>query len=308
MNFGKIGEVITHNFAVKLISIVIAIVLWLLVFGSRNDQMQISVPIRVLTHPDVAIANRENEIPDEIQFLLTGPKAFLRGVLDRPRSPIVVDLANSKPGLVTYRFFSDNISLPIGVKVLSIEPTTIFIKLEKMKTKVVPVRLQLQGKPPEGYQLVESGIEPDKVKIRGPQSRIASISEVFTESLSLDQTKHDIEQAAPLDLKRFSVEIEGDLPKIFLKVRPISANFRIKNVAIRVLSRFKAKLETPTVTVFVRADDKDLEKLDQSQVYAEIDLQDQEVGEFEVPIKVSLPPTLGLVRVEPEKVKVTLSE
>src|SRR3954468_16624660 len=111
----------------KLISVAIAVVLWMIVLGSRNVEATKEIPLEIITPSDIVPAN---EIPDRIAFRLSGPKAFLRTVLDRKEEPIRVNLSGAKPGLVTYRFFSDNIRVPIGVKVVSINPTAILIKLE----------------------------------------------------------------------------------------------------------------------------------------------------------------------------------
>src|SRR5580658_4148228 len=117
---------LTQNIGTKLISIAIAVVLWIVVLGSRNVEVTKEIPLEVITSSDVVPAN---DIPDKIAFRMSGPKAFLRAILDRREDPIRVNLSGAKPGLVTYRFFSDNIRVPIGVKVLSINPTSVLIKL-----------------------------------------------------------------------------------------------------------------------------------------------------------------------------------
>src|SRR6185295_11736789 len=121
------------------------------------------IPLEVITPADIVPSN---EIPDRIAFRLSGPKAFLRAVLDRREEPIRVNLAGAKPGLVTYRFFSDNIRVPIGVKVLSINPTAILIKLESLKHRDVPVRVETRGAPPEGYRVSGVSVKPEVVRIK----------------------------------------------------------------------------------------------------------------------------------------------
>src|SRR5689334_22531141 len=102
----RIWTALTSNLATKLISLAIAIVLWIVVLGSRNVEVTKEIPLEVITPADIVPSN---DIPDRIAFRLSGPKAFLRAVLDRREEPIRVNLSGAKPGLVTYRFFSDNI-------------------------------------------------------------------------------------------------------------------------------------------------------------------------------------------------------
>src|SRR5262245_15471930 len=120
-----IASLFTSNLGLKLVSVIMGVVLWFVVLGSRNVEVTKEVPVELITPSDLVPSN---EIPDKISFRLVGPKAFLRAVLDRKEDPIRVNLGGARPGLVTYRFFSDNIQLPIGVKVLSINPTAILIK------------------------------------------------------------------------------------------------------------------------------------------------------------------------------------
>lgn len=299
----KVSELFSHNSGTKLISIGVALVLWFVVLGSRSVEVTKEIPLEVITPTDLVSSN---EIPEKIAFRLSGPKAFLRAILDRRDEPIRVNLSGAKPGLVTYRFFSDNIRLPIGVKVLSINPASILIKLEYQKRRDVPVKVELRGAPPEGYRIVRAEVTPNVVRIKGAETRIDSITEVPTLPIDVSQLRQSVDREVPLDLARYGLQVEGDLPRVQIEVEPTSANFRIKNVDIRVLSTYKYTLEEKSVTVFVRAQPKDLKSLDRSQVFATLDLRGKKKGTYSEPVKVTLPEKLGLVRVAPEKVDVTL--
>lgn len=298
-----IWNAFTQNIGTKLISIAVAVILWVVVLGSRNVEVTKDIPLEVITPTDV---QPSNEIPDHISFRLSGPKAFLRAILDRREDPIRVNLSGSKPGLVTYRFFSDNIRVPIGVKVLSVNPTAILIKLESIKRRDVVVRPSLQGAPPEGFRILRAEIRPSTVKIRGAESRVDAVSEVTTMPFDVSAIRQTTEKEVALDLTRSDVQLEGPLPKIFLEMEALSANFRIKNVDIRVVSPYKVRLEDKTVTVLVRADAKNLRNLDKDKVFAVADLSGKPKGHYVVPVKVTLPAELGLVKVVPDKVGVTL--
>ena len=298
-----IYRVFTHNLGTKVISILLAFILWGIVLGSRNVEVTKEVPIEIITPPDVTPSN---EIPEKIAFRLSGPKAFLRSILDRREEPIRVNLMGVKPALVTYRFFSDNIRVPIGVKVLSVTPTAILIKLENVRRKEVPVRVETRGALPEGYHLSAISIKPETIKIKGPESRIDAVNEVSTVPIDISTLKRNLDKDVNLDLIRLGVQIDGPAPRVNLEVQPTSANFRVKNVDIRVISSYKVKLEEKVVTVLVRATSKEMESLDRSQIFAEVDLTGKEKGKYVESIRVTLPKEMGLVRVIPEKVHVTL--
>lgn len=299
----RLWQIITGNFGTKLVSVIIALVLWVVVLGSRNVEDTKDVPIEVITPADLVAAN---DIPEKISFRLTGPMAFLRAILDRRDEPIRVNLAGAKPGLITYRFYPDNIRLPIGVKVLSINPTAVLIKLEYIKRRDVPVRPVLRGAPPAGFRVAKVSIMPETVRIKGAETRVEGITEVATMPIELGDNRQSFEKEVALDLSRAGVQLDGALPRVSVEIEPVSANFRIKNVDIRVLSPYKVRLEEKTVTVLVRADAQDLKRLDRTQVYAVVDLTGKPKGKYSESVKVTLPEDVGLVKVIPEKVDVTL--
>jgi YbbR domain-containing protein len=302
--FDQLLNLVTSNPGTKIISVIIAIVLWIIVLGSRNVEVTKEIPVEVITPADVVAGN---DIPEKIAFRLSGPKAFLRAVLDRREDPIRVNLSGAKPGLVTYRFFSDNIRLPIGVKVMSINPSAILVKLEPLKRRDVPVRVELRGFPPDGYRIAKTEVHPKVVRIKGPESKVDSTTEILTLPIDISGARQAIEREAPLDLTRTSVQLEGALPRVKIDVEPASANFRIKNIDIQVRSNHRVKLDQKTVSIMVRVDPKDLASLERNQVTATVDLTGQPKGRYvDQLIKIELPENVGLVKSVPDHVNVTL--
>ncbi len=299
----RLFETVKLNVGAKIFSLFLAIVLWGIVLGSRSVEVTKEIPLEIITNQELTPAN---EIPDRISFKLAGPKAFLRAILDRREDPIRVNLTTAKSGLVTYRFFSDNIHLPIGVKVLSINPSSILIKLEQTKRREVPVQLEMRGEVPDGYQLIRSELRPEKLKIVGAESRVDAVTQVATLPVDLSQVKVSVEQEVDLDLERLQVKVEGPAPKVFLQVEPIPANFRIRNVELRVLSNHAVRLEEKTLSLHVRADSKVLQNLDRTQVYGLIDLRGRAKGKYTEKVKVILPPGVIAVKTLPESVTVVL--
>ena len=301
--FIHLWRLVSTNLGTKIVSVIVAVLLWGIVLGSRNVEVTKEIPLEIITPPDIVTSN---EIPDKIAFRLAGPKAFLRSILDRREEPIRVNLLGAKPNLVTYRFFSDNIRLPIGVKVLSINPTAILVKLEYLKRRDVPVRVELRGNPPDGYRIIRAEIKPEIVRIKGPESKVDALTQVSTIPIDVSNLKQSREKEVALDLARYGVQLDGELPKVSIEMAPVTANFRIKNVDIRVLSFYKVRIDEKNVTVLVRATSGDLQSLDKSKVYGIVDLSRRPKGKYSEPLKVILPKNIELVKVLPEQIHVTL--
>jgi YbbR domain-containing protein len=294
---------VSSNLGTKVVSVIIAAVLWFVVLGSRNVEVTKEIPLELITPAEVVPAN---DIPEKISFRLSGPKAFLRAILDRREDPIRVNLSGAKPGLVTYRFFSDNIRLPIGVKVQSISPTAILIKLENQKRRDVPVRVELRGIPPEGYRITRTEVTPPVIRIKGAETRVDAVTEIATVPIDVSTLRETMDREVPLEIARHNVQVDGPLPRVLVEVDATAANYRIRNVEVRVLTNHKYTIDRSTVTVLVRAAPKDIKSLDKRQVYAVVDLRGRPKGKYTEPVKVQLPDNVGLDRVTPETVSVSL--
>src|SRR5262249_7745913 len=143
-------------------------------------------------------------------------------------------------------------------------------------------------------------------RLKGAESKVDSISELATVPIDISNLKQSLDREVPLDLGRYNVQIDGPLPHVSVEIEPVSANYRIKNVDIRVLTSYKFKIEEKSVSVLVRADPKDLKSLSHSRIYGVVDLTGKPKGKYTEPVKVTLPDGVGLVKVVPDKVNVTL--
>lgn len=292
------------NASLKLVSLIIAIVLWFVVLGSRNVEVTKEIGVEIITPADLVVAN---EVPDKVAFRLSGPKAFLRNILNRREDPIRVNLSTAKPGLVTYRFFSDNIQVPIGVKVLSINPTAIIVKLEYVKRKEVPVKLVTTGEPPPGYKLTRLEVVNPTVRIRGAESRVDQVVEAPTAPINVAQLKESGEREVAVDINKLpGVLLDGELPKVQFEVVQAAANFKIRNADIKVLTNRNFTVQPKEVVMYVRCSPEELQQLDRSKVYAVADLKNKGAGAYEPALSVQLPSNIKLIKVLPSKVKVIL--
>jgi len=174
------------NWDIRLIAAFIALVLWLLVLASKAIEATKEVPVIYKTSKDLVVGPHS---PEKVLFRLSGARAFLRSVLERPDT-ISVNLESEKRGSALVRFFSDSIEVPLGVKVIDVNPSIANIRVEKLKSKWVPLRLVFSGNPPEGFELVEAKLDPEKVLVKGPASVIPTVKWVQTHSIDLSELKH----------------------------------------------------------------------------------------------------------------------
>jgi len=294
-------ELVRYQFALKLLSFVIAVTLWVVVFGSRTIEITKDVPFEVQMSDDQILVD---PVPEKIQFRLVGPKAFIRNITTRIEDPIRANVKDLKTGVFTHRIYSDSIKLPMGVKVQAINPNVIQIKVEELKRRMVSVKLESTGDAPIGFKVLRTEVLPPQIRIKGPKNRISGLNVLA--SLPVDFSSIRETQIIPLafDLKSLGIEADSAVPELNVEIQGKGQAFRVKHVPVRIRSTLKSKSDDEEVTVIVRTDPADNVKIDGDQVRAEIDMRDMPEGEFVKWIKISLPEKVHLVRVIPPLTRV----
>jgi YbbR domain-containing protein len=167
-----------HNFALKLLSLLIAIGLW---FGVTRDpvaEIAINVPIELHNVPENLIVSSEI-IPQE-QIRVRGPAAVIRQLRAEEIHP-VIDLAGVVPGEKTFDLTSRQIHLPREAEVVQVVPTHLRISFDRSARKSVDVKPRVTGSFASGYRLATAQVEPSQIEIIGPEQRVKLIENAITD-------------------------------------------------------------------------------------------------------------------------------
>lgn len=115
---------------------------------------------------------------------------------------VLVDLPSTEPGPVDVALAPADVYVPEGVEVVSVDPNTLNLTLDRVLTKRVPVSVELMGEPAAGATVGEPAIRPPAVAVRGPQSRLENVSLVQTRPVNLNghaQTFEEVVSVIPPD-------------------------------------------------------------------------------------------------------------
>lgn len=195
-----------ENWALKLLSLVFAVVLWFFVMGEQKMELQYSVPLELKNIPKGLMV--ANEVPSTVDVRISGPRTLLNSV--RPSDiSIAVDLRDLQPGLTSFKRLEERLNIPSALKVTRVSPSFVDIKLERIKDKAVPVQVVLAGEPPEGYQVVNVKTTPQRVTVTGAESEIKNVTEVLTEPVDLQGVKESFSLIAPLDYRGRYTSLKG---------------------------------------------------------------------------------------------------
>ncbi|HET9477718.1 MAG TPA: CdaR family protein [Pyrinomonadaceae bacterium] len=174
-------KIFLEDWSLKLLSLAIALVLWLVVTGQNEPvTAHVNVQLNFIRPPSLEISN---DPPRTVDVMLTGSRNKLDDLtsLDLVAT---VDISDQRAGERVLRLADKaQIPLPQGVKVDGYQPSAIPLRLEPILERQVPIEPKLEGQVAEGFEIY--AVRPNKgsVTVRGPESRVVALQKVVTESI-----------------------------------------------------------------------------------------------------------------------------
>jgi YbbR domain-containing protein len=212
-----VRRIFLEDWSLKLLSLAIALVLWLVVTGQNQPvTAHVNVQLNFIRPPALEISN---DPPRTVDVMLTGSRTKLDDLttLDLVAT---VDISELRAGERVLRLQDKaNIPLPQGVKVDGFQPSAIPVRLERIVERQVAVEPKLEGKPVDGYEVYGVRSSKPTVILRGPESRVLAVEKVITEGIFLGGRKESFN--AP------SVALDVSDPKIDLVDPVVSVDVEI---------------------------------------------------------------------------------
>jgi len=206
---------LTKNLSLKLISILLAFILWYFVVSERSGETAISIPLDFRNIPTSLIISKNPE--ESINVRISGPATLLRG-FSLKNVKAIIDLSNAKPGVAKFAIQPEQINLPRGLRVTMVSPASIMLRFDRLVKKSLPVEAILVGKPFEGFKLTGVRIDPPAVEIVGAQNELRGLKRISTEEVDISGLKEDAVRKVPLNLAGLHIKsISKEEVKVTLK-------------------------------------------------------------------------------------------
>jgi YbbR domain-containing protein len=167
-----------HNAGLKLLSLLIAVLLWVAVAHEPMTEVALTVPIEFHHVPDALELSTENIPP--VQVRVRGPARTVRN-LDQAEVHAIVDLAGAHVGEITYDLRPSQIRVPLSVEVVQVVPTQVRLDFDKQLWRQVEVKPRVIGTFASGVHLAQIISDPRQVAIVGPQGHVMSVESAMTD-------------------------------------------------------------------------------------------------------------------------------
>ncbi|MGB7210519.1 MAG: CdaR family protein [Pyrinomonadaceae bacterium] len=212
-------KIFLEDWLMKLVALVITFALWIGVTGlSKPTQQRMSgIPLTLRFSNNTEVTNSPNQ---EVDIVISGDKRKIDQI-NKNDLIISLDLTDVQPGDRVIQLTPDNVSvsLPTGIKLDEVQPPRIFVKLESVEEKEIPVNTATEGNVPDGMEIYSETITPQKIRVRGPASFIKSLTSVTTDKIDLTN------KGADFTAKQVSVNVSN--PKATPLDTVVDVTFRI---------------------------------------------------------------------------------
>jgi hypothetical protein len=169
-----------------LVSIVFVSSVWFSFFKGLETLTTVDTPIDYLNR-DAKVEILETSI-NSVNLHLSGSGPLIKSI--RPEQVKVrIDLADAMIGKNTFSITEEQISLPPGIRLKSVSPSTVDVMLDFPTGKELPVQVDWVGKLANNLIMTRVTLSPATIKLVGSTQLLKSKSTVYTESISLNTIK-----------------------------------------------------------------------------------------------------------------------
>jgi YbbR domain-containing protein len=184
-----LAHVIFRNIGWKLLSLVLATLVWILVYREPVILAVLSAAVQFKNAPsELEISS---DIVDAVEIETRGPSGLLRNLTEK-RVAVVLDFSGVRePGERTFTIERRNTNLPSGVEMVRIIPSQLRYTFERRIVGKAKVEPQFSGELPKGWRLVSAVASPPELAIMGPESRVHSVTRLRTDPVDLNGITDD---------------------------------------------------------------------------------------------------------------------
>lgn len=295
-----------RHLGLKFVSIALASLLWLVVSGEQTVERALRVPLEFTNLPTQL--EMVGDTPAVVDVRVRGSSGALSR-LSTGDLVAVLDLRPARTGRRLFHLSPTDVRSPFGVDVVQVSPSNVAVTFEESSAKVVPVVPAVEGDPAEGYVVGTVTSNPSTVEVVGPVSALAKLTEAITEPVTVAGASVPVRESVTIGVPDPAVRLrnpQNAVVTVNIGAAPVDRRIADVTVAGRNGRERPAQIKPVKVAVVVRGSRDLVNALDAGKIDAIVDLEGLGQGLFQLPVRVTPPQHVTVVRVEPPQVQVRI--
>jgi len=179
--------------------------------------------------------------------------------------------------------------------------------IDEQPERMVAVRVPITGQPALGYQLSLISAVPSVVHVYGDLQRLQSLLYVDTEPVDVSDLKANASRTVRLVTPN-GFEIYPTEVTVAIQIEPVNSVTIDKNLILmqNIPDGYSAEVEKLDLSITVFGPETFIASLDEADIVPYVDCAGLAAGNYELPIRVSLPPNIALMSISQDTAAVTL--
>lgn len=174
-----------HHLGFKVISLLLAIGLWVVVARDPVAEVEIKVPIEFRNLPENLEVDSANFT--EAKVRVRGPERLIHR-METGDVHAEIDLANIRPGERTFDLTSRQVRVPQDLEVVQIIPSQFQLSFDTRMSRSIEVRPRVVGTFASGMGVAQLIADPPNITITGPRRRVEAVEGATTDPVDATGT------------------------------------------------------------------------------------------------------------------------
>ncbi len=212
----KKKRLLFDNLGMKIAAVLLSVVLWFYVTSRGQSEIPLEVPVDLKNIPvGLEIVNNNFK---KVSLYIKGQERIIRTV--KPSDVrIALDLGKTKSGENIFYIHGDDIQLPHGITVTSINPSSLKIITEKTVSKTVRVIAVVTGEVPRGNRIHSITVDPKMITVEGISSEMRKIKSMKTEPLDVTGLAESVVQDLKIETKGKNIRTNPDTVRVTVEIK-----------------------------------------------------------------------------------------
>lgn len=314
MNTKPLLEKLSDNWPVKAICFVLACMIYFFHQVSLLETKTFSVPLEVRKEGNMIPVNGlQNE--RYITVKVRTRKESLSSVLPSDLKAYIDVSSRTKEGLwnfpVCMELSEKLIQMNIDPLEISCSPDSLKLEIQKKESKLVPLTVEVYGKPAYGYKNLDVKLDPSHVYLSGPKFMLDEIEEIPVGSINIEGSEYAVSKVMkPVNPNGYVSILDTSVVKVMVPIESEAMVKELDDVEIKCNSlaeNLAIESEIPKLNFVVKGSVRDIEKFRRRNMSVSIDFSSiTEPGTYLLPVVVELSPAYSLVQKSLQEVSVTV--
>ncbi len=178
--------------AYLLVALISATLLWYAATGKRRATISVrSIKANLTLVNMPADLLLTSGVPDTVTLRLRGPLNL--DPLSSGTPEVFLDLSEARPGRSIFPIDVSGVRLPPEIEVIAVEPTEIELELERLLLRSLSLNPTIEGAPAPGFVIDRIVVEPARITVQGPESRLSPLQGVPTSPVTVEGATTTVE-------------------------------------------------------------------------------------------------------------------